>query len=152
MDLLITNLPNDIFYVITKYLDYTSYIYLRFCCKDFYKFNFLLTFNKKANIINRFFLNKFYSPFSDLKLLNRNGYLVNLENLLKNPKRYDGILVQCISWFQYNFQYIEAGNVIEGLIFKHKQTNAWIIQDIETNKIHPFLNPFIFPKSIRIIK
>jgi len=151
MNSTITYLPNDIYYILSKNLDYFSYLNLKLSSKKLDNINFLF-FKRKAIIINNFFIKKFYSKFDDLKQKNRNGFLINLENILKNPNKYSGSLIQCISWFQYNFQYIEAGNIIEGFIFKDEPTDAWVIRDIYSNRIHPFLDPFIFPKSIRVIK
>ena len=151
LNLNIYNLPYDTLNLISNYLDYFSYMNIKLSCKEMFKFK-NLTYKNKADIINNFFYKKFYLSFKDMKLMNRTGYLVNLDMVLKNPDKYRNLLIQCISWFQYNFQYIEAGNIIEGNLFKHHQTNAWLIKDNYTNKYHPFLNPFIFPKSIRVIK
>ena len=69
--------------------------------------------------------------------------------MLNNPQKYVFKKIQFISWFQYNFSYFEPGNIIEGYI---KCINdAWVITDISTKRIHPLIDPFIFPKSIRVI-
>lgn len=151
MVLSIINLPDDIFYVISKNIDYFSYINLQNTCKSFTRFK-MHFFNKKANIIINFFKNKFYYNFKDLKNMNRSGHLINLDTILQHPEKYKNEIIQCISWFQYNHTYIEASNIIEGFVYKHLPTDAWVIYDIETTKLHPFINPFIFPRSIRIIK
>lgn len=139
-------LPNDIFYHIFLYLDYFSYENMIITLKI--KLNFLY-YKKKCNLINNFFYKKFFAKFSDLKFMSRKGHLVNLDSVLNNPQKYVFKKIQFISWFQYNFSYFEPGNIIEGYI---KCINdAWVITDISTKRIHPLIDPFIFPKSIRVI-
>lgn len=141
-------LPDDIFYLISKYLDYFSFQSLKKTCiaissiKDFYFF-------KKIKIVKYFFNKYIYQNYSDLKQINRNGHLINLESIVNNPSRYLNKKIQCISWFQYNFSYLPKGYIVEGFI--HCINDAWIIKDIESNRFHPLIDPFIFPKSIRLI-
>ena len=139
-------IPFDIFSHLSLYLDYFSYLNLSIVIRE--KLDFL-RYKKKGNIINNFFYKKFFTNFSDLKLMSRKGHLVNLDSVLNNPQRYIFEKIQCISWYQYNFSYFEPGYIIEGYI--HCINGAWVISDIVTERIHPLINPFIFPKSIRII-
>lgn len=142
-------LPNDIIYLLSFYLDYYSYLKIINLLKES-DYNFLLFYKRKANIINTFFYKKFYSNFCDFKLKGRKGHLILLDSILNNPKKYINEKIQCISYFQYNFSYFEPGYIIEGNI--HCINGAWILLDIDTNRIHPLINPFIFPKSIRLLK
>lgn len=139
-------IPQDIFYYTSFYLDYFSYLNLS---KALNMDLIFLFYKKKANIINNFFYKKFFTNFSDLKNKARNGHLINLDSILNNPQRYFYEKIQCISWFQYNMSYFEPGYIMEGYI--HCINGAWILSDIDTNRIHPLINPFIFPKSIRLI-
>ena len=139
-------IPNDILIHFSLYLDYFSYLNLSIAMKM--KFNFL-NYKKKGNVINNFFYKKFFTKYSDLKVMARKGHLVNLDSILNNPQRYIFEKIQCISWFQYNFSYFEPGYIIEGYV--HCINGAWVISDIDTERIHPLISPFIFPKSIRII-
>ena len=143
-------LPHDMLYTITLYLDYSSYFYF----KKVLSSEFGLEnnhFDKKINIIKKFLKKKLYYKFADLKNLNRQGYLLNLKKAVDNPGIYEGKTIQCISAFQYNFSYIEVGNIVEGKLLK-TDYGAWVILDKNVNKIHPFINPFILSKSIRLIK
>lgn len=141
-------LPDDIFYLISNYIDYFSIAKFKITCKrtllikDHYYY-------KKANIIKKFFNKYIFQKFADLKSKNRKGHLINLNTILNNPQKYVNIKIQCISWFQYNFSYLPKGYIVEGYI--HCLNDAWIISDIDSNKIHPLIDPFIFPKSIRML-
>lgn len=142
-------LPYDILYTITLYLDYKSYfIFKKVLSNEFNIENNY--FDKKINIIKNFIKKKLYYNFFDLKNLNRKGYLLNLEKALNKPEIYEGKTIQLISAFQYNRLYIESGKIVEGKLIN--DNGAWIIYDYEKRKVHPFINPFILPKSLRLIQ
>ena len=143
-------LPYDMLYTISLHLDYKSYYYFKkTLSKQFHlEINY---FDKKINIIKNFFKKKLYSNFSDFKNLNRKGYLLNLKKTLDKPEIYEGKTIQLISAFQYNRIYIETGTIVEGKLIK-TEYDAWVVHDKTLNKVHPFINPFILPKSIRIIR
>ena len=143
-------LPYDMLYTISLYLDYNSYyLFKKVLSKEFHlEIDY---FDKKINIIKKFFKKKLYYNFLDFKNLNRKGYLLNLKKAIDNPEIYEGKTIQCISAFQYNFSYIEAGNIVEGKLLK-TDYDAWVILDKSVNKFHPFINPFILSKSIRLIR
>ena len=143
-------LPYDILYTISLYLDYNSYyLFKKVLHNEFYLE--IDHFDKKINTIKRFFKKKLYYNFADLKNLNRKGCLLNLNKAVDNPEIYEGKTIQCVSAFQYNFSYIQEGNIVEGKLIK-TDYDAWVILDKSVNKIHPFINPFILSKSIRLIK
>jgi hypothetical protein len=143
-------LPFDILYYITHFLDYKSYYIFKkaFSSQLNIENDF---FDKKINIIKNFMKKKLYSNFADMKNLNRKGYLLNLEKTLNKPELYEGKTIQLISAFQYNFSYIEAGNIVEGKLIK-TEYDAWVIFDKTLNKVHPFINPFILERSIRLLR
>jgi hypothetical protein len=145
------HMPEEVFYLINQNLTYKSFFKLKLSCRLLlkYKFNFFI---QKANIIVNFIKKKFYYNFVDLKNLNRKGYLINSISIFKNPNKYKNKIIQCISSFQYDYRYIEIGSIIEGNIYKDIDTDAWVILDNQTKKIHPFINLFILKTSFRIIK
>lgn len=145
------NMPVDINYIISKNLDYLSFTNLRLICKLLNNID-SRNFDEKANLFMNFIKKKFYYNFADLKNYNRSGYLINSISIFKNPKKYKNKIIQCISSFQYDYRYIEEGSIIEGTICKDNYTNAWIILDKNTKKIHPFIDLFILRTSFRIIK
>ena len=146
--MLITFLPDDIFYLISHYLDYFSYQNLKLTSNLLYRLNNIY-FSRKIKLIKDFFNQSLYKNFSDLKYLNRKGLLINLYSVINNPLKYSSYKIQCISWFQYNFSYLPKGYIVEGYI--KCIDDAWLIHDIASNKIHPLTDPFIFPKSMRIV-
>ena len=139
---------DDILNNILNYLDYFSFLSLKKICYESYKINNNYYITKIRPILNFIYKNK-YEKFYDLKHLKRKGYLINLKLILNNPFKYLNKRIQCISWLQYNFSYLPKGYIIEGFI--HFIDGAWILYDIDSKKIHPLTNPFIFPKSLRII-
>ncbi len=143
-------LPYDMLYTISLHLDYKSYFYFKKTLSKQFHLE-IDYFDKKINIIKQFLKKKLYSNFSDFKNLNRKGYLLNLKKTLDKPEIYEGKTIQLISAFQYNFNYIEAGKIVEGELYK-TEYGAWIVHDKTLNKVHPFINPFILTKSIRLIR
>lgn len=148
----ISELNNDIFYYITTFIDYHSVFNFLNTSKYLKKKkNYLLYFYKKKALILINFFKKNYINFYDLKNNNNKGLLINLNNVLSFPERYINNIIQCISWYQHDLTYLPKGYIIEGYILNYPY-NTWVIHDLSSKKIHPLIDPFIFPKSIRIIK
>ena len=149
MKINIFTIPDDIFiFVIPFYLSYYDYLNLLSSHRIFRNFS-LYYYNKKCDTIKKFFKKYMYDSYADLKQLNRSGYLINLNTIMKNKLKYTGETIQLICAFQYDFRYIEIGSIVEGKLILLQ--DAWVIKDEYHGKIHPFLRPFIFKKSIRLI-
>lgn len=148
----ILNLNYDIFYYITTFIDYFSIISLLNTSKYFYnKKEYLLIFYKKKSLILINLFKKYYINFHDLKETNQSGLLINLNNIIAHPENYVNKIIQCISWHQHDQTYLPKGYIIEGYLIKYSH-DTWVIYDISSKKFHPLSDPFIFPKSIRLIK
>lgn len=150
MKINIFTIPDDIFmFVIPFYLSYYDYLNLLSSHRIFRNFE-LYYYNKKCDIIKKFFTKYMYESYTDLKQLNRSGHLINLITIMKNKLKYTGETIQLICAYQYDYRYIETGNIVEGKLMLLQ--DVFIIYDGYYNKIHPFLSSFILKKSIRIIK
>lgn len=148
---MLLHLPIDIINEISIYLDYFTYSKLQLTCKYLYFSNSNKFFIKKADFIKLYFKKMYYNNFYDLNCLRRKGILINLCNILNYPKKYLNDKIQCISWYQHNHSYLPIGYIVEGYLLENP-INTWVILDINSKKYHPLSDPFIFPKSIRIIK
>ena len=146
------NLSNDLINLIFQNLDYKILINCRTVSVYLNKTIEYKYIIKKINLIIKFLKKKFYTNFYDLRNNFRNGYLINLNNILKRPQKYEFEILQCIVSYQYNNLYLPCGYVIEGYVVCHIDSNKWVIYDHKSKKIQPLLLGFVLPKSIRIIR
>ena len=116
---------------------------------------------KKAAIIIVNFFYKIKNKYSDLRL-NRKGYLINYKKLYKHPEFYLNKKIQFISTFQYYHFNLRSGEIGEGTLYYHQNTDSWFFnldnsfynylpdEPLPTN--HLLYPAFIKNSSFRIIK
>ena len=104
---------------------------------------------------------KIKNKYSDLRL-SRKGYLINYKKLYKHPELYLNKKIQFKSTFQYYHYNLRAGEIGEGTLYYHSDTNSWFF-DLDNSfynylpdeplPTHHLLYPaFIKNSSFRIIK
>jgi hypothetical protein len=149
---------------ISKYLDISSLLNLTKINKKIYDNSKNILINNKKRkaikiIIN--FFNKIKYNFKDLRL-NRKGYLINPKRIFKHPEEYINKKIQFISSFQYYHYNLRKGEIGEGILSYHSNTDSWYFtlendfynyhQDEPLPTNHLLFDSFIFKKSLRVIK
>ena len=156
-------LPFDIIHYISKSLNFRSYYNLVTSSKNLYnssKLDIQKIIKKASHTICKFFYNiKF--RYHDLRL-SRKGYLINFEKLLKHPHFYVNKKIQFISRFQYHHNDLKMGDIGEGTLYYHSNTNSWFFNldnsfynyevDEPLPQNHLLYRPFIVSTSVRVIK
>jgi hypothetical protein len=155
-------ISEDIFFIISNYLNYYSLINLIYVNKNI---NYILKnivkrkLDKSALIINKFFY-KVKNSYSDLRL-KRAGYLINYKRLYKHPELYIKKKIQFVSKFQYHPYNLKSGEIGEGELYYHTESDTWFF-DLDNYFYnypneeclplnHLLFKPFIYKKSLRIL-
>ena len=148
-------LPYEIINKLSFYLDFHSYENLIKTSKKLKIIAYKDIKKKKIKAAKQIFklFNDFKNNYVDLKF-NRKGYLINFYKLLKNPHLYKNKKIQFMSRFQYFHYNVIPGEIAEGKLSYDKNTDSWHINldtDFNYPKSHLLYEPFILPKSVRVI-
>ncbi|VVU94389.1 hypothetical protein CPAV1605_111 [seawater metagenome] len=146
-------LPYDVVHQILPYLNKYELKYLSLVNKNFNKLcvNQLNEYKNKAKKLV-LILERWVLSFTDLKNLDRSGYLINYKRLYKYPEKYISKKIQFMSSFQYYPYTVAHGEIEEGYL-EPNSDGTYIIK-IDNNPTFSFqllFDPFIFRKSLRVI-
>ena len=157
------NISIDLIISISLFLDYISIVNLRRTNSNFLTVTNNIIIKQRKNAINKIlrFFYKIKKNYSDLRM-NRDGYLINYNKLYKHPEEYLNKKIQFVSTFQYYHYNLRKGEIGEGYLNYHKNTDSWFFE--LDNSFYQYLPgeplplnhllyyPFISNKSLRVIK
>lgn len=157
------NISIDLIISISEYLDLISIFNLSLLNTRFnqIKNNFMIQYKKRSAIIILKFFLKIKNNYFDLRL-NRKGYLINYKKLYKYPNKYINKKIQFKSIFQYYPNNLRSGEIGEGKLEYHENTDSWYfnldnsfynyLEDEPLPTNHLLFPAFIDNYSFRVIK